>query len=46
MPDIAQFLTRGGEYFVLLRGNIHFLRPKMFAEIWVHGLEISDWLNG
>jgi hypothetical protein len=37
MADLAELLAGSGKHFVRLGGNIHFFRPKIFAEIWVHG---------
>jgi hypothetical protein len=41
MADVAEFFARGLEYLVRLRRDIHFFRPKIFAEIWVHNHAVS-----
>lgn len=41
MTNIAKFLTRCGNHFVSLRRDIHFLGPKVFAEIRVHNQAVS-----
>ena len=46
MSDLAELFTGSGKHFVRLGGNIHFFGPKIFAEIWVHGVWVGDWLNG
>jgi hypothetical protein len=38
VADVPQFLTGRMEHLVLLRGDIHFFGPKIFAKIWVHGV--------
>jgi hypothetical protein len=43
MADVFEFFSGSGKHFICLRGDVHFLRPKMFAEIWVHGS--GDLLN-
>ena len=38
MTNVAQFVARRLEYLVLLGGDVHLFCPKIFAEIWVHGV--------
>jgi hypothetical protein len=33
MTNVAGFFAGSGEHFVHLGGNVHFFRPKIFAEI-------------
>ena len=37
VADVPEFVARSGKNLVLLGGNVHLFRPKIFAEIWVHG---------
>jgi hypothetical protein len=37
MADLVELFAGSRKNFVRLRGDIHLFRPKMFAEIWVHG---------
>ena len=41
VADVVEFLTGSRKHFVRLRGDIHFFRPKMFAEIGVHNQAVS-----
>jgi hypothetical protein len=43
VADVPKFLAGSVRHLVLLGGNIHFFRPKIFAEMGVH--EVGDWLN-
>jgi hypothetical protein len=41
MPNIAKFVAGSRKHLVRLGGNIHFLCPKIFAEIWIHNHAVS-----
>jgi hypothetical protein len=42
MADSSEFFAGGLEDVILFGGDIHLFRPKIFAEMWVHGV---DWLK-
>jgi hypothetical protein len=37
MPNFVELLAGSGKNLVRLGRDIHLFRPKIFAEIWVHG---------
>ena len=41
MPQIADLLAGGGKNTFRFDGDIHFFRPKMFADIRVHNQAVS-----
>jgi hypothetical protein len=42
MADVPQLFTGCLKHLVLLGGNIHLFRPKIFAKIWIHGVELVE----
>jgi hypothetical protein len=41
VADVFQLFGGSGINLVLLGGDVHLFRPKMFAQMWVHGLVIG-----
>jgi hypothetical protein len=44
MANLAKLFAGSRKNLVRLGGDIHFFRPKMFAEIWVHGSEKGNFV--